>query len=96
MSEPGRQVPEETFATPTIGSETAKDPKADIAAGIKDMNVALHVNHHTNLLTVDSIGLVLRHRSRGTQDAGQMIIDTIDKIIVKMTIIIKHLEPTIR
>ena len=68
------------FATPTIGSE--KDPKADSAAGIEDQTDARHVNRHVSLLDVDNTGLVLRHRSRGTQDAGQMTTDTIDKMII--------------
>ena len=68
------------FATPTIGSE--KDPEADNPAGIEDQTDARHVNHHVIHLDADTIGLVLRHRSRGTQDAGQMTTDTIDKMII--------------
>ena len=68
------------FATPTIGSE--KDPEADNPAGIEDQTDARHVNHHVIHLDADTIGLVLRHRSRGTQDAGQMTIDIIDKMII--------------
>ena len=68
------------FATPTIGSE--KDPEADNPAGIEDQTDARHVNHHVSHLDADTIGLVLRHRSRGTQDAGQMTIDIIDKMII--------------
>ena len=76
MSEPGRQVSEEMFATPTIGSENEKDPKADNTARIEDQTDARHVSHHVSLLTVDTISLVLQHRSRGIPDAGQMIIHT--------------------
>ena len=80
MSEPGRQVPEEMFATPTIGSE--KDPEADNKAGIEDQTDARHMPHHVSHLDADIIGLVLRHRNRGTQDAGQMTIDIIDKMVI--------------
>ena len=68
------------FATPIIGSE--KDPEADNTAGIKDQTDARHVSHHVSLLDADTTGLVPRHRSRGTQDAGQMTTDTIDKMII--------------
>ena len=77
------------FATPTIGSE--KDPEADNTAGIEDQTDARHVSHHVSHLDADIIGLFLRHRSRGTQDAGQMTIDSID-IIDKMIITNKLLE----
>ena len=70
--EPGRQVLEEMFATPTMGSE--KDPEADNTAGIENKTDARHVSHHVSPLDADTIGLVLRHRRRRTDDRYYRII----------------------